>query len=89
MHRIILWMRNDLRLHDNPVLHWAAKQAVSSKVTKEVLPVFCFDPRFYDRTVQKYQIKKCGVIRTRFNLETVGQFRTGLQQIGSNLLVAH
>ncbi len=24
MHRVILWMRNDLRLHDNPVLNWAA-----------------------------------------------------------------
>ena len=25
MHRVILWMRNDLRIHDNPVLHWAAQ----------------------------------------------------------------
>jgi hypothetical protein len=24
MHRVILWLRNDLRLHDNPVFHWAA-----------------------------------------------------------------
>jgi deoxyribodipyrimidine photo-lyase len=48
MHRVILWLRNDLRLHDNPVMNWAAKQKVEMK---EVLPVYCFDPRFYDRTV--------------------------------------
>jgi len=87
MHRIILWLRNDLRLHDNPVLNWAASQA--KLAYKEVLPVYCFDPRFYDRQVQKYQTKKCGLIRTRFNIETVEALRNTLESIDSALFVAH
>ena len=69
MHRVILWMRNDLRIHDNPVLHWA----VSQKRVKhlEVIPVFCFDPRFNENPVPKYNIRKSGIWRSRFLIETV------------------
>jgi deoxyribodipyrimidine photo-lyase len=87
MHRIILWLRNDLRMHDNPVLNWAASQP--KLAYKEVVPVFCFDPRFYDRRVEKYQTKKCGIIRTRFNIEAVNSLRESLEKIDSNLLVSH
>jgi deoxyribodipyrimidine photo-lyase len=87
MHRIILWLRNDLRMHDNPVIHWAA--SLPKLAYKEVLPVYCFDPRFYDRKVEKYQTKKCGLIRTRFNLETVISLRASLESVGSNLFVSH
>jgi len=65
-HRVILWFRNDLRIHDNAVLNWAInqKQKVASK---EFIPVFCFDPRFYDDAVPKYCMdRKTGIIRTRF-----------------------
>ena len=51
MKRIIVWLRNDLRVHDNPVLDWAAKYGGK---TKEILPVYCFDPRFMTRKVEKY-----------------------------------
>jgi hypothetical protein len=47
------------------------------------LPVYCFDPRFYDKQVKSYDIKKCGLIRTKFNVETVANFRAGLESIGS------
>lgn len=87
MHRIILWMRNDLRLHDNPVLNWVTKQPKVGY--KEVIPVYCYDPRFYDYQVKKYNIKKCGLIRTRFNIETVCEFRQSLESIGSCLFAAH
>lgn len=87
MHRIILWLRNDLRLHDNPVLNWAA--TLPKLAYKEVLPVFCFDPRFYDRQMKTYQTKKCGIIRSRFNLESVNSLRSSLETIGSRLFVAH
>ena len=87
MHRIILWLRNDLRVHDNPVLNWAATQ--QKLAYKEVLPVYCFDPRFYERQVKKYQTKKCGLIRTRFNIETVEALRSSLESIDSALFVAH
>ena len=48
-----------------------------------------FDPRFYDYRVKKYDIKKCGLVRTRFNLESVQSLRRELEQVGSQLLVAH
>lgn len=89
MHRVILWLRNDLRLHDNPVLHWAASLKVPAKCELQVLPVYCFDPRFYDYHVKKYDIKKCGLIRTRFNIESVQSLRKELESVDSQLLVAH
>lgn len=51
MKRLILWFRNDLRLHDNPVLNYAVNAQAKQK---EVVPVFCFDPRFFGRKVEKY-----------------------------------
>ena len=86
MHRIILWFRNDLRMHDNAVLDWAAK--LPPFAYKDIIPVMCFDPRFYDKTTD-YETRKCGIVRTRFHLETVEEFRKNLKEIGSNLLVAH
>lgn len=52
MKRIIVWLRNDLRLHDNPVLDWASRYGGK---TKEILPVYSFDPRFMTQRVDKYQ----------------------------------
>ena len=85
MHRIILWMRNDLRIHDNPVLHWATQQP---NVT-QVIPVYCFDPRFNEKQVAEYRIRKTGIWRSRFLIESVAQFRASLRALNSGLLVAH
>ncbi len=84
MNRIILWLRNDLRVHDNPVLDWAVKHGGKSK---EVLPVYSFDPRFFSHKVEKYGTQKCGFIRARFIQESVLNLREKLQGLGSNLLV--
>ena len=74
MTRIILWLRNDLRIHDNYVLDWALKHPSGKK---QILPVYCFDPRFYTKTT-KYDTKKCGKIRTKFMIETVQNLRDNL-----------
>lgn len=88
MHRVILWFRNDLRIHDNAILNWAINQKKVAHI--EFLPVFCFDPRFYDDAVPKFAMeRKSGIIRTRFQLETVKELRESLAKLGSNLLVAH
>lgn len=42
--RVVLWFRNDLRLHDNYIVNQAV-QKVKSQQYNEVLPVYCFDPR--------------------------------------------
>ena len=38
--------------------------------------------------VADYRIRKSGIWRTRFQIETVEQFRTSLKALGSGLLVA-
>ena len=72
MHRVIVWFRNDLRVHDNPVLHWAARAAQKST---QILPVYCFDPRFNEKKVAAFGIRKCGVVRTKFMIESVAGLR--------------
>ena len=88
MHRIILWFRNDLRVHDNYIIRAAANTAKKYPKTTEVLPVYCFDPRFYDSNT-KYGTLKCGINRTRFMIESVQDLRNSLEGIGSGLIVSH
>lgn len=84
MNRIILWLRNDLRVHDNPVLDWAIKHGGK---TKEILPVYSFDPRYFSHKVDQYGTQKCGLIRARFIRETVLNLREKLEGLGGHLLV--
>lgn len=85
--RIILWLRNDLRLHDNYVMNWAMQSKHSDK---EVVPVYCFDPRYYSKehSQTKYRTRKTGIIRSKFQLESIQELRTDLEAIQSKLLVA-
>ena len=46
--RVIVWLRNDLRLKDNYVFEYAMKLK-GAQNGKEVVPVFCFDPRIYSK----------------------------------------
>ena len=83
-------MRYDLRMHDNSVLHWAVCQQerfIKAKVDFEFVPIFCFDPRFYDNNCYKYATKMCGAKRTIFDIESVVALRTNLMAIESNLKV--
>jgi deoxyribodipyrimidine photo-lyase len=85
--RLVLWFRNDLRVHDNYIIAEAAKK-ISSNRKLEVVPVYCFDPRFLATTSQ-YGPKKCGVIRAKFLQESVVDLKKNLKSIGSDLLVYH
>ena len=78
-----MWFRNDLRVHDNPALSYAMTLGRNT----EVIPVYSFDPRFFTTKVEKYGSLKCGLVRTRFILETVACLRTKLESLGSRLLV--
>ena len=76
---ILVWFRNDLRIHDNEILVEAIRKA------DKVLPVFCFDP-FYFKTT-RYGTLKTGNFRARFLLEAVHDLRQTLRNIGGELLV--
>ena len=78
--KILVWFRNDLRLHDNEMLVEAIAKSDS------ILPVYILDHRQFGET--KYETLKTGNIRAQFILESVAGLRNSLKQIGGNLLIA-
>jgi len=78
--KILVWFRNDLRLHDNEMLVEAIAKSDS------ILPVYILDHRLFGET--KYGTLKTGNIRAQFILESVLGLRASLKQIGGNLLIA-
>ena len=60
---ILVWFRNDLRIHDNEILLEAVRKA------DKVLPVYCFDPYYFQRTTSG--ISKTGSFRARFLLGNI------------------
>ncbi|MEJ5961529.1 DASH family cryptochrome [Pedobacter immunditicola] len=77
--KILVWFRNDLRLHDNEILVEAIAKS------DDILPVYIFDPRNFQLTPQfTYH---SGPVRAKFLLESVAALRTAFQKLGGNLLV--
>lgn len=77
--RILVWFRNDLRLHDNEMLVEAIAKS------DEILPVYIFDPRHFESTA--LQSSKSGAIRTQFLLESVAGLRASFQRLKGDLLI--
>jgi deoxyribodipyrimidine photo-lyase len=77
--KIILWYRNDLRIHDHEAL-WKA-----SEKTSEVIPVYIFDPRLFKE--HELGFPKTGQIRHQFLIESVKNLQENLQKIGLNLII--
>lgn len=88
----LVWLRNDLRLRDNPLFHHR-----STKTAQKVVPVFCFDPRHFGSFGElnprwsqgAVGFNKTGLLRARFLVESVAALRASLRRIGSDLFVAH
>ncbi len=76
---ILVWFRNDLRIHDNEILLEAVRKA------DKVLPVYCFDPYYFGKNHSGNS--KTGNLRARFLLESVADLRKNLRNIGSELIV--
>src|SRR6185312_403617 len=76
---ILVWFRNDLRIHDNEILLEAARKA------DKVLPVYCFDPYYF--TTKLDGSPKTGALRARFLLESVADLRKNLQALGGELII--
>jgi deoxyribodipyrimidine photo-lyase len=77
--KILVWFRNDLRLHDNEMLVEAIAKS------DDILPVYIFDPRNFELTPQLTY--KSGSIRTNFLLQSVAALRASFQHLGGNLMV--
>src|ERR1022692_2599800 len=76
---ILVWFRNDLRIHDNEILLEAVRRA------DKVLPVYCFDPYYFKKNTSGES--KTGNIRARFLLESVADLRKNLRNIKGELII--
>lgn len=77
--QLIVWFRNDLRLHDHEALAKALKRS------PQVLPVYVFDPRWFKKTPLGFH--KTNARRAQFLIESVADLRANLRQLGSDLVV--
>lgn len=77
--RILIWYRNDLRVHDHEPLY----RAIQAKA--QVIPVYCFDPRQFGQT--SFGFAKTGAFRAQFLLESVADLRRSLRSLGSDLII--
>ena len=73
--RLVLWFRNDLRIHDN-ILIYSALNELKTNNYNEVICCYCFDPTSYDLT--PYDSLKCNKYRAKFTIESVNDLRTVL-----------
>ncbi|TWR27398.1 DASH family cryptochrome [Mucilaginibacter pallidiroseus] len=76
---ILVWFRNDLRIHDNEILSEAVRRA------DHALPVYIFDPFYF--TPDASGMPKTGSFRARFLLESVDDLKKSLQNLGGDLLI--
>jgi len=77
--RILLWYRNDLRLHDHQPLTQALNEGAS------IIPFYCFDDRHFGQT--RFGFPKTGAFRAQFLLESLADLQHSLQTCGSDLVI--
>jgi deoxyribodipyrimidine photo-lyase len=78
--RVIVWFRQDLRLHDNEALTDALRSG------EEVIPVYVFDERIF-KGKSRFGFQKTDKYRTQFIIESVIDLKESLHQFGSDLIV--
>ena len=79
MKKILVWFRNDLRIHDHEALSKAMQLA------DEVLLLYVFDDYFEGKS--QFGFDKIGEFKKKFLLESVLDLKQNLQTKGSDLLV--
>ncbi len=77
--RILLWYRNDLRLHDHVPLTQALAEGA------KIIPVYCFDDRQFGQT--KFGFPKTGAFRAQFLMESIADLQKSWQARDSNLVI--
>ncbi|MCU0432889.1 MAG: DASH family cryptochrome [Bacteroidia bacterium] len=76
---IILWYRNDLRIHDHAPLSFAVSKA------KYVIPVYVIDERQFETS--QYGFQRTGQHRLLFLQQSVMTLRDQLRNLGSELII--
>ncbi len=78
--RVIVWFRQDLRLHDNEAFTHALQSG------EEVVPVYVFDERMF-KGKTRFGFPKTGNFRAQFIIDSVKDLRESLRRLGSDLYV--
>ena len=83
--RVIVWLRNDLRITDNRIM-----SAASAFCGVPTIFLFCFDPRHYSAEARTTLLgaPRCGAPRAKFLRESVLDLRQNLRSLGSDLLAS-
>jgi deoxyribodipyrimidine photo-lyase len=77
--RVVVWFRNDLRVHDHaPLFH-------ASQKSEEIIPVYCVDPRLFNKV--GLDLHKTGTFRAKFLSESVDNLRFKLRQLNGDLVI--
>ncbi|HAC64582.1 MAG TPA: cryptochrome DASH [Cyanothece sp. UBA12306] len=76
--KILIWYRNDLRIHD----HEPMFQAVQEKA--QIIPFYCFDQRQFQQT--SFGFPKTDNFRAKFLLQSIDDLNNSLKKLGSNLV---
>lgn len=77
--RVVVWFRNDLRVHDHAPLFSA------TELSEEVIPIYCVDPRQFGKSI--LGMDKTGSYRAKFLKEAVDNLKASLQKLGGNLII--
>lgn len=78
--RVIVWFRQDLRLHDNEALTTALRMG------EDVLPIYIFDERIF-KGETRFGFRKTGKFRAQFIIESIIDLRENLRRLGGDLIV--
>src|SRR5690606_21275285 len=76
---ILVWFRNDLRIHDNEILVRALERG------NKIVPVYCFDPRHFEIT--GFGSRKTGVIRASFIRQNLIDLKQTFKNFGGDLMI--
>lgn len=76
---ILVWFRNDLRIHDNEILIRALERG------SKIVPVYFFDPRHFEIT--EFGFRKTGVFRASFIRQNLIDLKQTFKRFGGDLLV--
>ena len=79
MNRVLYFLRNDLRIHDNQILSAVQDAAL-------LLPVYIFDESLYTDTQSGFP--RAGSFRFQFLVETLAVLRDSYRALGSDLMIA-
>lgn len=80
MHRVgLVWLQDDLRLDDNPLLQQATQEC------EQLLLVYCVNPKWFK--ANRYGLRSIGAQRWRFLLESLTNLQGQLRNLGQELIV--